>query len=149
MKLHRESDVAWVCKCPCGPDQDDLTLRVCWSDVVQKSAFRIGNAHRIDGQRRRAWEFRALDRCVMLNLIRCSSIMCQSDNIGRSTRKRQLFLRATYRRYNECTLEPRASKRFPMWIVHPPDQKSAWMPALSNCPMEMGDCVRSGMCRTS
>jgi hypothetical protein len=77
------------------------------------------------------------------------SLPCQSDDTGMSTRNKSPCRRVTYRGYNACIFGPRASRRFPLWSVHPPDEKLAQMPASSSCPIEMSDLESSGTCRTS
>ena len=95
----------------------------------------------------------ALDRCVILDLLKCPILPCQRDDTGRSTRKSLLSLRVTYNGYNECTFVPRASRRLPRWSDHPPKEKMTRMPASTSCPTKINDLRRSGKwrmsCRTS
>ena len=91
----------------------------------------------------------ALDRYVMPDLLKCPSLPCHKDDTGRSTKKSLLSLRVTYSGYSECTLGPRARRRFPRWNVHPPKEKLAWMPTSSSCPTEISNRHRSGTWRTS
>ena len=87
----------------------------------------------------------ALDRCVMLDFLKCPSLPCQSDDTGRSTKKSPLSRNVTYNGYYECTLGPRARRRLPQRSVQPPDEKPTRMPASSNCPTDFNDRRRSGM----
>ena len=54
----------------------------------------------------------------------------------------------TYNVYSECTLGPQASRRFPLWSVHPPDDNPARMPSSSSCPTEINDLESSRTCWT-
>ena len=63
----------------------------------------------------------ALDRCVMPALLRCPSRPCHKDDTEISTKNKPPSLSVTYKGYNECTFGPLASRRFPLWSVHPPD----------------------------
>ena len=49
-------------------------------------------------------------------------------------------------RYKECTFRPQANKRFPLWSVHPPNEKRAQMLSSSSCPIEISGLESSGMC---
>ena len=93
--------------------------------------------------------YTALDKCVMPALLRCLNRRpCHCDDTGMSTRNNSPSLSATYSRYNECTFGPRASKRFPLCSVHPPDGKPTWMLSLPNCPTEISGRESSSTCRT-
>ena len=81
-------------------------------------------------------------------LLRCPSRPCHNDDTGISTRNRSPSLSVTYKGYNECTFGPRASMRFPLWSVHPPDENPAWMLSSSSCPIEINGVESSGMCQT-
>ena len=61
-------------------------------------------------------------------LVRCPSRPCHNDDIGISTKNKSPSLSVTYKGDKECTFGPLASRRFPQWSVHPPDENSAWMP---------------------
>ena len=92
----------------------------------------------------------ALDKCVMPDLLRCLSRPCHNDDIGISTRNKSPSQSVTYNGYNECTFGPRASRRFPLWSVHPPYEKPAWMPSSSCFPKEINGLDSSRMwCSTS
>ena len=86
----------------------------------------------------------ALDKCVMPALLRCPSCPCHKDDTEISTRNKPPFLSVTYKGYNG----PLASRRFPLWSVHPPDKKPTRMPASSSCPTEIKGLDSSGTCRT-
>ena len=73
----------------------------------------------------------ALDKCVMLALM-CLRCLCHNDDTGISTRNKSPSLSVTYNGYNECTFVPRASKRFPLWSIHPPKEKPTRMPSSSS-----------------
>ena len=88
------------------------------------------------------------DKCVMPALLRCPSRPCHKDDTGISTRNKPPSLSVTYKGYCECTFGPRASWRFPLWSVHPPDEKPARMPASSSCPTEINGLESSGTCQT-
>ena len=88
----------------------------------------------------------ALDKCMMPALLRCPSRPCHKDDMRISTRNKPPSLSVTG--YKECTFGPRASRRFPLWSVHPPDEKPAWMPASSSCPTEIKGLESSGTCQT-
>ena len=90
----------------------------------------------------------ALDKCVMLALLRCPSRPCHNDDTRISTKNKPPSLSVTYKGYNECTFGPRASRRFPLWSVHPPDEKPARMLASSSCPTKINGLESSGTCRT-
>ena len=90
----------------------------------------------------------ALDKCVMPTLLRCPSGPCHSDDTGISTRNMSPSLSVTYNGYNECTFGPRASRRFPLWSVHPPDENPARMPSSSSCPTEINGLESTRTCRT-
>ena len=93
----------------------------------------------------------ALDRCVMPALRRCPSRPCHKDGMddtGISTKNKPPSLSVTCKGYNEGTFGPQASRRFPLWSVHPPDEKPARMPASSSCPIEINGLESSGTCRT-
>jgi hypothetical protein len=82
-------------------------------------------------------------------LLRWPSLPCHRDDTGMSTTKTSPSRSVTYKGYKECILGPRASRRFPLWMLHPPDEKLVRKPASSSCPTEMSDRVSSGTCRTS
>ena len=87
-------------------------------------------------------EFRdvsGLDKCMIPALLRCPSRPCHSDDTGMSTKNKSPSLSVTYNGYNECTFGPRASRRFPLWSVHPPDENPTRMPSLSSCPTKIKD----------
>ena len=65
-----------------------------------------------------------------------------------STRNKSPSLSVTYNRYKECTFGPRASRRFPLWSFHPPDENPARMPSSSSCPSEINGLESSWTCRT-
>ena len=88
----------------------------------------------------------ALDKSVMPALLRCPSRPCHKDDTGISTKNRSPSLSVTYRGYKECTFGPRASRRFPLWSVHPPDENPARMPASSSCLTEIKGLDSSGTC---
>ena len=90
----------------------------------------------------------ALDKCVMPALLRCPSRPCHNDDTGISTKNKPPSLSVTYKGYSECTFGPRASRRFPLWSVHPLDEKPARMPASSSCPTEINGLESSGTCQT-
>ena len=90
----------------------------------------------------------ALDMCVMPTLLRCLSRPCHSDDTGISTMNKSPSLSVTYNGYNECTFGPRASRRFPLWSVHPPDEKLARMRSSSSCSTEINGLESSGTCQT-
>ena len=89
-----------------------------------------------------------LDKCVMPALLRCPSRLCHSNDTGISTRNKSPSLSVTYNRYNDSTFGPQISRRFPLWSVHPPDEKPARMPASSSCPTKINGLESSGTCRT-
>jgi hypothetical protein len=82
-------------------------------------------------------------------LLRWPSLPCHRDDTGMSTTKRAPSRSVTYKGYKECILGPRASRRFPLWMLHPPDEKLVRKQASSSGPTEMSDRVSSGTCRTS
>jgi hypothetical protein len=82
-------------------------------------------------------------------LLRWPSLPCHRDDTGISTTKMSPSWSVTYKGYRNCILGPRASRRFPLWMLHPLDEKLVRKPASSSCPTEMRDRVRSGTCRTS
>ena len=90
----------------------------------------------------------SLDRCVMPTLLRCSSRPCHNDDTGISTRNMSPSLSGTYNEYKECTIGPRASKKFPLWSVHPPYENPTRMPSSSSCPTEIKGLESSGTCQT-
>ena len=51
--------------------------------------------------------------------------------------------------YKECTFGPRASRRFPLWSAHPPDENPPRMPVSSSCPTEIRGLKSLGMCRAT
>jgi hypothetical protein len=53
-----------------------------------------------------------------------------------------------HERAGDC-LGPRAHRIFPLWMLHPPDEKLVRKSASSSCPTEMSDLLSSGTCRTS
>ena len=89
-----------------------------------------------------------LDRCVMPALRSCSSRPCHSDDTGILTKNKSASLSVTYNGYKECTFGPRASKRFPLWSVHPPDENPTWMSSSSNFPIEINGLESSSTCQT-
>ena len=89
----------------------------------------------------------ALDKFMMSALLICLSRPCHNDDTGMSTRNKSPSLSVTYSGYNECTFGPRASRRFPLWSVHPPEEKLAWLPSLSKCLTEINGHESSGMCQ--
>ena len=90
----------------------------------------------------------ALDKWVMLPLLRCSSHPCHNDDTRISTRNKSPYLSVIYNGYNECTFGPLTSRKFPLWSVHPPDENLSWMMSLSSCPTEINVLVSSRTCRT-
>ena len=52
-----------------------------------------------------------------------------TSTTGISTKNKSPSLSVTYKRYKECTFDPRASRRFPLWSVHPLDENPARMSA--------------------
>ena len=50
--------------------------------------------------------YSALDRCMMLDFLKCPSFPCHNDDTGRSANKSPLSLRVTYNGYKECTFGP-------------------------------------------
>ena len=92
--------------------------------------------------------YSALDKCVIPSLLRCPSRLRHSDVTGISTKNKSPSLSVTYNRYSECTFAPRASKRFPFWSVHPPDENPARMPSSSSCLAEINGLDSSRTCRT-
>ena len=60
----------------------------------------------------------------------------------------KVYLSMTYNGYNECTFGPRASRRFPLWCVHPPNEKSARMPSSSSSLTAISALESSGTCQT-
>ena len=84
----------------------------------------------------------------MAALLRCPSHPCHSDDMGILTRNKSPSMSVTYNGYNECTFGPRASRRFPLWSVHPPDENPIRMPSSSSCPTEINGLDSSGTCRT-
>ena len=89
----------------------------------------------------------ALDRRMMLALLRCPSHLCHSFDTGISTRNKSPSLSVTYNGYKECAFAPRASRRFPFWSVHPPDENPTRMPSSSSCPTEINGLESSGACQ--
>ena len=65
-----------------------------------------------------------------------------------STRNKSPSLSVTYSGYNECTLGPRASRRFPLWGVHPLDEKPIGMSSSSYCSTEIKGLESSSTCQT-
>ena len=65
-----------------------------------------------------------------------------------STKNKSPSLSVTYSGYNECNFDPQASRRFPLWSVHPHDEKSTRMPVSSSRPTKINGLVSSGTCRT-
>ena len=90
----------------------------------------------------------ALDKCVMSALLRYLSHPCHSDDTGMSTKNKSPSLSVTYNGYKECTFGPRASKRFPLWSVHPPNEKPTRMPSSSSSLTEINGLESSGTCQT-
>ena len=74
--------------------------------------------------------------------------MLYSDDMGMSTRNKSPSLSVKYNGYRECTFKPQASRMFPLWSVHPPYEKSAWMSSSSSSPTEINGLESSGTCRT-
>ena len=64
------------------------------------------------------------------------------------TKNKLPSLSVTYRGYKECTFGPLASRRFPLWSVHPPYENPTQMPASSSCPTEIKGLENSGTCQT-
>ena len=67
----------------------------------------------------------ALDRCVMMALLKWF------------TKDKSPSLSVTYSGYNECTFDPRASRRFPLWSVYSPEEKPTRMSSSSSCPTKI------------
>jgi hypothetical protein len=82
-------------------------------------------------------------------LLRWPSLPCHNDDTGMSTTNTSPCRSVTYKGYKKCILRARASTRFPLWMLHPPDEKLVRKPASSSCPTKMSDCVSSETCRTS
>ena len=90
----------------------------------------------------------ALDKCVMSALLRFPSRPCHSDDMGISTRNRSPSLSVPYNGYNESTFCPRATRRFPLWSVHPPNEKLTQMLSSLSCPTKINGLDSSGLCQT-
>ena len=84
----------------------------------------------------------------MSALLRHLNHSCYSEDTRMSTRNKSPSLSVTYSGYNECTFGPRASKRFPLWRVHPLDEKPARMSSSSSYPTEINGLESSRTCRT-
>jgi hypothetical protein len=82
-------------------------------------------------------------------LLRWPSHPCHRDDTGMSTTKKSPSRSVTYKEYKECILGAQASRRFPLWMLHPLDEKLVRKPTSSSCPTKMSDRVSSGTCRTS
>ena len=65
-----------------------------------------------------------------------------------SIRNTSPSLSMTYNGWKECTFEPRASRIFPLWSVHPPDEKLTRMSSSSSSLAEINGLESSGMCQT-
>jgi hypothetical protein len=107
---------------------------------------RIGNAHKTDGRRRRAW---GCNRPWIETICRSYSGGRVFRVIAITTTNKSPSQSVTYKGYNDCILGPRASRRFPLWMLHPPDEKLVRKSVSSSCPSEMSDLVSFGICRTS
>ena len=92
--------------------------------------------------------YSALDRCVMSALLRCLGRPCHNDDRGMSTRNKSPSLSVMHTGYRECTFNPRASRRLPLWSVHPPDEKPTRMTSSSSFPTEINYLESSGTCHT-
>ena len=122
---------------------------VLMSGAMRLPVCRTGNAHKTDGPKRRELGmYPALDRCVMPALLRCPSHPCHKDDTGISTKNKSPSLSVTYKGYKECTFGPLASRRLPLWSVHPPDDNPTRMSASSTCPTEINGLESSGTCWT-
>ena len=84
-------------------------------------------------------------------LARCLSHLCHSDDTGISTKNKSPSLSVTYNGYKECTFSPRASRRFPLWSVHPPDENPTRMPSSSSYPTQRFNGLESSgtLCSTA
>ena len=89
----------------------------------------------------------ALDKCKMSALMRFPSRPCHNDYTGMSTKNKSPSLSVMYNGYIECTFGPLASKRFPLWSVHPPNEKPTQMSCSSSCPTEINGLESSGACQ--
>jgi hypothetical protein len=86
----------------------------------------------------------------MSALLRWQSLPCHSDDDTRiSTRDKSPSLSVTYKGYSKCIFGQRASRRFPLWRLHPPNKKLTRMSASSSCPTKISNLESSGTCRTS
>ena len=90
----------------------------------------------------------ALDKCVMSALLSCPSRPCHRDDTGISTKNKSPSLSVTYNGYKECTFGPRASKRFPLWSVHPPNRSRHGCRLRQVGVIEINSLESSGTCRT-
>ena len=88
-----------------------------------------------------------LDRCVMLALLRFLSHLCHSDDTWISTWNKSPSLSVTYKGYIECTFGPHARRRFPLWSVHPTDEKPTRIPIEINGRESSRTCPT--LCSTS
>ena len=113
---------------PSGPDRGGSIFLVLMSGVMRLPICRTSNARRTDDPRRR--------------------VLGCNDDTGISTKNKSPSLSVTYKGYKECTFGPVASRRFPLWSVHPLDENPAWMPASSSFLTEINGLESSGTCRT-
>ena len=132
-------------KCLNGPSRGDSTLVGCEAAVY---LMYWQCSHNWWSKNGCLGIYLVLDKCIMPALLRCLSHPCHSDDTGISSKNRSPSLSVTYSGYNECTFGPLASRRFPLWSVHPPDEKPARMSSSSICPTKIKDLESSGTCQT-
>ena len=107
--------------------------------MLAKLVVREGEFGEFGGPRRRVRDD---------SLVEVSESSVPYDDTGISTRNKSPSLSVTYNGYKECTFDLRASRRFPLWSVHPPDENLARMPSSSSCLTKINGLESSGTCQT-
>ena len=70
-----------------------------------------------------------------------ASLPCHRDDIGISTKNKSPDRSVAYNKYKECTFSPQASKRFPLWNIHPLEEKSTQLSHWDNWLCELIDML--------